>query len=327
MLYLHGAGHFYPDNLISNAFLASLDIGVDERWIIERVGIHNRRTVLPLDYISATRNRDPRAAHEAAVYSNALTGAAAARLALERAGLPAEAIGLVIAGSCSPQYSIPAEACRIAAELGLEVPCFDLNSACSSFAAQLHLLNGMMPESLPDYALLVCPENNTRTVDYSDRRSAVLWGDGTAALIVSKKVPSNIRIIRTTFTSSPAGWQQVTIPASAHFQQNGNAVQAFAVRKTIETIKALCNARGLEPERTSFIGHQANLRMLQSVCERVGISPSRHYFNVDQFGNCGAASAPGVLSQFWKNFSAGDHLVMAMVGSGLAWGGMMMDFT
>jgi 3-oxoacyl-[acyl-carrier-protein] synthase-3 len=102
MLYLHGIGHFHPENIITNRFLEELEIGTDEAWILERVGIRERRTVLPLDYIRQTKNRDPRAAHEASLYRDAQTAAAAARMALDRAGLKPSDIGLVIAGSSSP---------------------------------------------------------------------------------------------------------------------------------------------------------------------------------------------------------------------------------
>src|SRR3712207_1057903 len=107
MLYIHGIGHFHPGNVIDNAFLANLDIGVDENWILERVGILERRTVLPLDYIVHTKNRDPRAASEAAEFSNAETGVNAAQSALKQAGLEPRDIGLVITGGCSPQFTIP----------------------------------------------------------------------------------------------------------------------------------------------------------------------------------------------------------------------------
>ena len=138
MLYLHGLGHFHPENQIDNAFLESLDIGTDSEWIVSRVGIKNRRTVLPLDYIRTTKNKDLRGAQEARLYSNAETGKRAAELALARAGLKAADIGMVIAGDCSPDTCIPAEASSIAKALGIEVPCFDLSSACSTFGAQIH---------------------------------------------------------------------------------------------------------------------------------------------------------------------------------------------
>src|SRR5437879_3845386 len=161
-MYLNALGHFHPQNVISNEFLAALDIGTNDEWIVERVGIHSRHTVLPLDYIKATRNKDPRAAIEAAEMSNAETGAAAARIALERAGLKPSDIGMVVAGGCSPDECIPAEANRIAEALGIDALSFDISSACSSFCAQLHLLDGMRPERLPDFVLMVSPENSTR---------------------------------------------------------------------------------------------------------------------------------------------------------------------
>jgi 3-oxoacyl-[acyl-carrier-protein] synthase III len=104
-LYLHGVGHFHPEHEITNAFLEELDIGTNEDWIMERVGIRSRRTVLPLDYIRETRNRDTVAALEAASYTHADTGARAARMAVERAGIDMRDIGMVITGSSRPTRS------------------------------------------------------------------------------------------------------------------------------------------------------------------------------------------------------------------------------
>ena len=187
MIYVHGCGHFHPENIIDNQFLEDLDIGTSHAWIVERVGILSRRTVLSLDYIKETQNKNPAMAKEASLYTNAQTGAKAAELALKRANLKKEATGMVVSGSCSPQYSCPAEACTIANELEIEVPSFDINSACSSLAAQLDFINRLDADSSPDYILLLSPENNTRTINYSDRNSAVLWGDSSSALVVSKK--------------------------------------------------------------------------------------------------------------------------------------------
>jgi len=325
-LYLHGVGHFHPENVIDNAFLEALEIDTNDQWILERVGIRSRRTVLALDYIQRTRNSDPRAATEASQYSNAQTGAKAATLALERAGLQPEDIGMVISGSCSPQWSIPAEACLVAAELGIEAQAFDLNSACSSFVAQLHLLNQMRPEALPDYILTVIPENNTRTVDYNDRRTAVLWGDGTAAAVVSTRVSAPACITTSSLNSSPKSWDKVVIPVAGHFTQQGSAVQAFAIRRTVATLEALRERASNSEEAPYFIGHQANLLMLESSCRRAQVTPSRHLYNVDAFGNCGASGAPTVLSQHWEQFVTGDALAMVVVGAGLSWSGVWLQF-
>ena len=121
-LHLHGVGHFHPEIEITNRFLEELDIGTDDAWIQGRVGIRSRRTVLPLDYIRKTRNREPRAALEAAVYGNAELARRAAEMALARAGIERDAVGKVIAGSSAADTAAPAEASNVASALGLEVP-------------------------------------------------------------------------------------------------------------------------------------------------------------------------------------------------------------
>ena len=324
-LFIHGAGHFHPENRIDNAFLASLHIGTDDAWIMERVGIRSRRTVLPLDYIVRTKNEHPLEAAHWSLYTNAQTGARAAELAMERAGVGSSQIGLVIAGGCSPQYSIPAEACLVAAELGIHAPAYDISSACSSFAVQLHHLRSMRPETLPDYVLVVNVENTTRTVDYRDRRSAVLWGDGSSAAVVSARIPAPVRVRQSVVHSDPAGWNKVVIPAGGHFTQEGSAVQGFAIRKSVATLNELVPHLGGDRAGMVFIGHQANLLMLTAVCERAQIEPSRHLFNVDEFGNCGAAGAPGVLSQHWDTLPLHCEIALVVVGSGLTWGGLLIE--
>src|SRR3990172_2584766 len=239
MLYLHGIGHFYPENVITNRFLEELDIGTNEDWILERVGIHTRHTVLPLDYIRLTKNQDQRAAFEAALYNNVQTGAAAARMAMQRAGLKPQDIGLVISGGCAPDNLTPAEAATIAAELGIEVPAFDINSACSTFGMQINFLSGMKPEALPPYVLVVNPENTTRSINYSDRNTAVLFGDGSSAAVVSATVPSQKTFTACFCGSNPSAWEKVSIPRLGYFQQDGNAVQRFAIRKATESLLAL----------------------------------------------------------------------------------------
>jgi 3-oxoacyl-[acyl-carrier-protein] synthase-3 len=194
-LYLNGIGHFHPENEITNRFLEELDIGTSDEWIVERVGIRSRRSVLPLAYIRDTRNADPRAGAEAATTNNAQMGARAAETAIARAGISIGDIGMVISGCSGPDWLSPAQACTVACELGLEVPAFDIVSACTSFYTQLYALSLMQPEKLPDYVLLVVPESLTRTVDYTDRAAAVLWGDGAAAAVVSTRHPSAARIL------------------------------------------------------------------------------------------------------------------------------------
>jgi len=323
MLFIHGLGHFHPENVITNAFLESLDIGTDDQWILDRVGIRERRTVLPLDYIRTTLNADARAARDAALYDNAETGARASRLAVERAGIPLEQIGLVISGGCGSDYAIPADATRIADRLGLRTAAVDLSSACSSFGAHLHFLAAFRPESMPDFVLIVQPENITRVIDYRDRASCVLWGDGSAAAVVSNRVPGRVRVDTTSLASNPAGWNKVTIPLGGHFAQDGPAVQAFAIKATCELLAGI-QAQVAEPSLLKFVGHQANMLMLEAVCRRCAIPEDSHLHNVESFGNTGAAGAPSVLSQAWDTLQDGDEIAVAVVGSGLTWSGLRL---
>ncbi|HLZ18074.1 MAG TPA: ketoacyl-ACP synthase III [Smithellaceae bacterium] len=324
MLYLHGMGHFNPENVISNQFLEDLDIGTSGEWILDRVGIVNRRTVLPLEYIRQTKNADFRAAFEVRQYRNADMAAKAARMALERASLKLQDIGMVIAGSSSPDNIAPAESSAVAASLGIDVPSFDMNSACSSFGMQINFLSKMNPDALPPYVLVVDSETLTKTVDYSDRAAAVLFGDGSAAAIVSTKVPSRKMFVNCSYDSRPSGWEKVGIDYVWRFGQEGNAVQGFAIRTTTEGVKQMKDQFAPEAKRFIFIGHQANLGMLKTVCERTGIEPAHHWYGVDQFGNTGCGSAPSVLSMRWDDLQNGDRVAMSIVGAGLSWAHLML---
>jgi 3-oxoacyl-[acyl-carrier-protein] synthase-3 len=325
MLSIHGIGHFHPDNVIDNAFLESLDIGTNDEWIMERVGIRERRTTLSLDYVRTTHNRDPRAALEASVYTNAQMAARAAKMALDHAGIKAEDVGLVLAGGSSAPWSLPAEACICAAELGIETQAVDMNSGCSSFSTILHFVGSLRPEATPDYVLVLNPEGNTRVMSYDDRSSCVLFGDGATAAVVSNRIPSRAEVDHSTLQSSPKGWAQVTVRAGGFFQQTGRAVQTFAIRKTVSTFNGL-REHARDPEKMYFIGHQANRLMLEAVCRMAPVAEERHFHNVAEFGNCSSAGAPSILSQNWDRFRPGDEIGMAVVGAGLTWSGLVIRF-
>ena len=336
-LYLHGMGHYHPPNEIDNRFLETLDIGTNDEWIVDRVGIRLRRTVLPLSYIRSTRNADPRAAGEAAEMGNAQLGARAAELALARAGVAKEQVGLVISGTTSPTHVCPAEASFIAAELGLSATAFDINSACSSFVTQLYNLSLMKPEALPEFVLLVAVESLTRAVDYSDRANCVLFGDGAAAAVVSTRTPAPARLMHHAVASDVRGADKVVIPWAGYFGQDGRAVQMFAIRRTrsgYEELRALTKGDGDgsgggggdDARSLHFIGHQANLRVLEQVCKYCEIPPALHHSNVEVRGNTGAASAPSVLSMQWEKFTPRDDVALVVVGGGLTWARVLIRF-
>ena len=176
MLYLHGIGHYHPDNVIDNQFLEDLNIETNNEWIMDRVGIRERRTILDLDYIKDTYNKNSNQAKQHMQFTSTQTGAKAAAMALERAKLSPADIGMVIAGGCAPTYSLPANACVIAAELGIQATALDINSACSTFIAHTHLIKQMRTEALPDYILMVIPENWTTTIDFSGQEDSSIGG-------------------------------------------------------------------------------------------------------------------------------------------------------
>jgi 3-oxoacyl-[acyl-carrier-protein] synthase-3 len=325
-LYVNGLGHFHPEVEITNAFLEGLDIGTTESWIFERVGIRSRRTTLPLDYIRDTRNSDPRAGVEAALYDTTELGRRAAERALESAGIDRSAVGMVIVGNCGTDFATPTEAALVADRLGVTAPCIDVGSACTSFAAQMHLLSMMRPEALPDYVLVVVTDAMTRWVDYSDRGTAVLFGDAAAAAIVSPRHPGRARILSTELRSDPSGSAKVTIPRMGHFAQEGRAVQMFAIKKTLEQVQRIQAEHEGSGRVAHFVGHQANLRVLESVCERAKIAPEHHHSNVEWFGNTGSPSCASVLSRHWDKWGAGDDVIVAVVGAGLTWGSFLLRF-
>jgi 3-oxoacyl-[acyl-carrier-protein] synthase-3 len=325
-VFLHGLGHFHPENEITNAFLEELDIGTSESWIMERVGIRSRHTTLPLDYIRTTRNRDVRAAQEATLYSSAEAGRRAGVMALARAGLEPRDVGMVIAGSSVTDSATPAEACNVARLLGIEAQAFDVNSACTSFFAQLHLISLMRPEALPPFVLLVVSEAVTRVVDYTDRASAVLWGDGSVAAVISTREPGRARIASTTMTSSPEGADRVVVPRTGHFRQDGRVVQMFAIRKTAQLLDQLREAHGAEGRRFHFIGHQANQRMLEAVCRQSNVPAERHHSNVEWYGNTAGAGAPSVISMRWDDWTSADDIAVVGVGAGLTWASHLVSF-
>lgn len=322
MLYIHGAGHYHPENIIDNDFLASLDIGTNNQWIIERVGIKKRHTVMDLDYIKNSHNTD--VGHAKINESSAEMGAKAIAMALKRANITKTDIGMVVSATCAPTYSLPANASVIAQQAGIDGLTVDITSACSSFAAHVHFLNHMDSVAMPDYVLCVIPESWTTTTDYSDRRTAVLIGDGAAAVVFSKKHPAALKVKQTFMQSDPASWQKVQTKTGGHFYQDGLSVQKFAIKKTVSTFNHFQQNTQQALNEHYFISHQANLTMLESVCGKLNISDEKHLYNVDEFGNCGAAGAPSVLSQNWDLFKAGDLITLIVVGAGLTWGGMTL---
>jgi 3-oxoacyl-[acyl-carrier-protein] synthase-3 len=315
-MFIHGIGHWHPATQLDNAFLESLDLGTTEAWVLQRVGIRTRHTALSLDYIRSTRNADPREAAAATSCDGIEMAVRAAVLAMTRARVSPLDIGLVIAGSSAPAQTAPAVASLVAERLGIRAATFDMNAACSSFV--LHA-NVLATWPFNGFALTVYPEDLTRAVDYRRREAAVLMGDGAAACVWSTRERGPIVVSDTEFGSDPSGAAKVGIRNGGHLQQDGPAVQSFAIKRSVALV------RGIRRDREYFVGHQANLRMLQAVCEHAAIPSERHLWNVEARGNCGAAGAPSVISEHWDELlRSGRDVVVVQVGAGLSWGRFRM---
>lgn len=329
--YVHALGHFHPETVLDNMFFDDLDIGSDHNWIEERTGILSRRSVLSKDAIRALREGsstlDQLRAAGQVMSIGAISQHAWALLRERYTDLQPSDIDALICGTSVPDFDIPANASTIAAQLGLSCLAFDANSACSSFVLDLHLSRQMIRSGAHRKIAVFNPERYSLRMDFRDRNSCILFGDGCSAAVVSSEArPGSLRVIDTLVCSDPSGYDFVKIPDGHCFTQNGKAVQKFAITRTIEVTQQILEKNNLKPQDISyFTGHQANLRMVTSAADRLGISTDRHLHNVEHLGNQGAAGAPSVLSMNWERFQKGDLIVLAVVGSGLTWGACLLE--
>jgi 3-oxoacyl-[acyl-carrier-protein] synthase III len=330
-MYLVSMGHFWPEHRITNDFFNDLDIGSEAQWIEDRVGIKERRSVLRPDQLKGLKTGTTTVQslfRNKQVMTIPQMAEATWSVMQKRLAVPTDAVDTVLSGTSVPDDDIPASACKIASHLGLErVRAFDVNSACSTFAAQVHVLRGLMQSGMTRSAAVFTCERYSIRMDYNDRKNCIIFGDGASGCLFSvDPLPGSLKVIDTLLESAPSGWEHIQMPTGECFHQNGAAVQKFAVTKTIAAAQDILARQGLQPRDAQwFIGHQANLRMLSSAMDKLGVSEQVHLYNVDMFGNQGAAGAPCVLSMNWERYRPGDYIVIAVVGAGLTWGSMLLQ--
>ena len=331
---LTGMGHYFPETVLDNPFFDALDIGSSAQWIDERVGIRERRSILTREELIRLRRGEITRAELVAqgrIMTLAAMCAGPWRQALERADAAHRAVEVdqAIAGTSIPDWDIPANACAVAGELGLHCTAFDVNSACSTFVVNLHVARGLLENHASKSIAIFNAERYTTRVDYTDRSTCVLFGDSAAAaLLETAPDAQGLELVDTILHSDPSGYPHVRMPDGGAFSQNGKAVQKFAVTRTVEVTREILAKNNIAQDSLAyFIGHQANFRMLTSACEKNGIRPDQHLYNVDTRGNQGATGAPTVLSTHWERYARGDYIVVAVVGSGLTWGAALFKRT
>ena len=317
-----GTGHSYPEGILTNAELERM-VETSDDWITTRTGIKQRRKAAPGEYTSQFAVR-------------------AARNALKRARIDPAEIDLLLCATVTPDQILPSTGCIIQAELGAnKAAAMDLVAACSGFLYGLTLADTMIRTGQSRYALVIGAEILTQYVDYTDRGTCVLFGDGAGAAVLGP-VDANRGILAARIRSdgryleqlySPGGGTRrppsaETIAAGDHFfKMKGNELFKVAVRSMSEISTDILDEAGLRAEDVDlFIPHQANQRITDAVAGKLNVDSDRVYSNIAMHGNTSSASIPIALDECVEagRIKENDLVLMASFGGGVTWGGVLV---
>lgn len=319
-----GTGRAYPEGILTNADLERM-VETSDEWITTRTGIKERHRAGAGEYTS-------------------LFAVAAARQAIERAKIDPIDIGLVICATVSPDQILPSTGCLIQAELGANrAAAFDLVAACSGFLYGLTMADTMIRTGQTRYALVIGAEVLSRYVDYSDRSTCVLFGDGAGAAvlgptegergILASRIYSDGRYAEQLY--SPGGGTRVpptaeTLSSGMHyFKMKGNELFKIAVRSMADVSKEVLEEAGYKAQDVKlFIPHQANQRITEGVASRLDVDPAIVYSNIAYHGNTSSASIPIALDECIEKgmVTEGDLVLLASFGGGVTWGGVLIKW-
>lgn len=317
-----GTGHSYPEGILTNADLEKM-VDTSDEWITSRTGIKQRRKAAEGEYTS-------------------LFAVRAAREAIERARIDASELDLIMCATVTPDQILPATACLIQAELGAnKAAAFDLAAACSGFLYSLTLADTMIRTGQSKYALVIGAEILTRYVDYTDRSTCVIFGDGAGAAvlgpvekdrgILASRIKSDGRFAEQLYApggGTRMGTSAETIACGAHyFKMKGNELFKVAVRSMTDiSLEVLKQAGVSSDDVTLFIPHQANQRITDAVAAKLNVDSSKVYSNIAEHGNTSSASIPIALDECVEKgrIKSGDIVLMAAFGGGVTWGGTLV---
>lgn len=317
-----GTGRAYPEGVITNADLERM-VETSDEWITSRTGIKQRHKAADGEYTSMFAVR-------------------AARQAVERARLDPIDIDLVICATVTPDQILPSTGCIIQTELGAhKAAAFDLAAACSGFLYGLTLANQMIRSGQSRYALVIGAEILTRYVDYSDRTTCVIFGDGAGAAVVgpaetgrgilSTRIRSDGRYTEQLY--SPGGGTRIpptaeSLASGLHFyKMKGNELFKVAVRSMAEVSREVLEEAGYTADDVKlFIPHQANQRITDAVADKLNVDAARVYSNIAMHGNTSSASIPIALDECIEmgKVKTGDLVLLASFGGGVTWGAVAM---
>ncbi|MGH6802494.1 MAG: beta-ketoacyl-ACP synthase III [Methyloceanibacter sp.] len=316
---IRGCGGYLPERVVTNNDLAKL-VDTSDRWITERTGIRERRIAAEGELTSSM-------------------GALAARAALDDAGLAPEDIDLIILATSTPDQTFPATAVTIQAELGItHGAAFDMQAVCSGFVFALATADSYLKSGQFKRALVIGSEAFSRILDWQDRSTCVLFGDGAGAVVVeAQKLNGALTdrgILATSLRSDGRYRDKLYVdggPSSTgtvgHVRMDGPEVFRHAVTKISEVIDATLAQAGYKASDVDwFVPHQANKRILDGAARKLGLDPARVIITVDKHANTSAASIPLALSQGRTDgrIKTGDLVLLEAMGGGFTWGAVLL---
>lgn len=320
-------GAHIPSKVMTNADFEKI-IDTTDEWITKRTGIKERR-ISEKDEASSD------------------LGAKAAEQAIERAGISKEEIDLIICATVTPDYlCMPSTACLIASKLGLpNLMAFDISAACTGFVYALSIAKAFIESGMKKNVLIIGAETYTSILDYTDRGTCFIFGDGAGAAIIGATNNKEEAIVDVNCSSdgnyddlikTPGGGsknpcsQQVLDEKMACIRMKGNETFKLAVKTLTADVKVMLEKHNLSNEDIQhFIPHQANYRIIKAVGEALGLNEEQTVVTVDKYGNTSAASIPMAMNYAYEQgkIKAGDTVLFDAFGAGLTWGSALFPFS
>ena len=313
-------GVYAPDKVITNFDLEKM-METSDKWITERTGIHRRHIAEPGTTTLELATK-------------------AARGALDAAGITAKDLDMILVGTSSPDGPFPSIACRIQDELDAPgAVAWDTLAACTSFMYGLSIADSFIATERADNVLVIGAEVLSRMLDYSNRGTAVIFGDGAGAAVL-RPAPKGAGFLSWCLGSDGRGYAQVTAgniekgayaakDPAPHIEMVGPDVFKFAVDIFIRQANEVCSAAGVAMEEIDlWVPHQANFRIIDAAARRIGLPLDRVAINIDEYGNTSSASIPRALEEAIRKgrVKSGDHVLLAGFGSGLTWGAALLKW-
>jgi 3-oxoacyl-[acyl-carrier-protein] synthase-3 len=319
-----GLGSVLPERIVPNVEFEEL-VETSDEWIRERTGIGERHFAADGEVTSDL-------------------AAAAARIALETAGIAAEHLDLIVCATLSPDTPIPATAVWVQRKLGIGAPAFDVNAACAGFSFAMSTGTAFIESGQAETVLVIGAEVLSRVLDFGDRTTCILFGDGAGAVVLRRsEAPgvlgsvlgsdgraAEILIIPAGGTRRPASHETVEARDHSIRMPKGREVFKRAVVEMSNACRELLEKSGYTPDDVNvLIPHQANARIMIAVAERLGIGLDRSVVDVETVGNTSAASIPIALDRAWRagRVREGDLVLLTSFGAGLAWGANLIRWT